>query len=772
MNRSLIPETELITREKFLNALAETYLLQDAILNSTELSVISVNTEGIVMSFNPAAEYLLGYSHLELIGKWTTLIIHDWAEIAEHARASSELFGIPIEPGFESIVAKARISKTADRREWTYIRKDGSRFPVMLSLSGIWNDEGQLTGYLSIATDITEQKKIDERIRHSEAHLRALLHSIDDIALEVNSERIYTTIWTKHDHLLFIERERYIGKSIYEVLNGPFAHLLDVYENAIQKVFETMEPEYIEYIVPGLRPWRSGKISFIDRDNVLILIRDISDSKEAEQKIKDNEQKFRSLAENLPGVIYLCRNDATFSMLYLNEHVEKMTGYSPHEFMSGQINFVKLYHPDDTAHIFSKVEEALARKQSFHAEYRLRHKNGHWIWIEEFGAGVYQKEELVFLEGFLSDVTLRKNAEQEIVKISEEYNRVFNYSISLNAIAGLDGYFKKLNPAWEKTLGFSLEELTSVPFIEFVHADDRLATKGTTIKLNKGIDITTFENRYRCKDGSYRWLLWTSSADLTHQLIYASAIDITERKEAEEKLLLSKSNLETAAEELQDQNKQLNSFAHVISHNLRSPVSNINALISLLDENSSVSDYQEIFKQLKLTAGSMNETLNDLMDTLKVKKVAASDLTPLHFNTVLKKVMQDLAGEIIRSNANISSGFSDCEGITYNKPYLESIFLNLLSNTLKYRSVKRPLQVEFKTQKEGRNILLQVKDNGLGIDLNLHSNKLFGLRQTFHEHKDAKGVGLFLTKTQVEALGGKIWIESEVEKGTTVFIRF
>ncbi|PZR39196.1 MAG: hypothetical protein DI538_07500 [Azospira oryzae] len=773
MNRSLIPETELITREKFLNALAETYLLQDAILNSTELSVISVNTEGTIISFNPAAERLLGYTHPELIGKWSLLIIHEWNEIILHAEETSQLLGILLEPGFDSIVAKARITKSADRREWTYIRKDGSRFPVMLSLSGIWNDKGELTGYLGIASDITVQKKNDERIRQSEAHLKALLYSIDDIAIEISRDRIYTNVWTKHDQLLFAQRDQYIGKTIHEVLSGPYAHLFDLYDTTITKVFVTGKAEYIEYWVNDPRPWRSAKISFIDHNSVLVLIRDITETKEVEQKIKESEQKFRLLAENLPGTIYLCKNDATFSMLYLNEHVVKMTGYAIADFISGQINFVQLYHPEDAPVILTKVDEALTQQRSFHIVYRLRHKEGHWLWIEEFGAGVYNKGELIFLEGFLSDITSRKEAEEKIIRISEEHDRVFNYSISLNAIAGFDGYFKKLNPVWEKTLGYSVEELTSVPFMEFVHPDDLNATRGTTnTQVNQGRDVTTFENRYRCKDGTYRWLLWTSSTDVASQLIYASAIDITERKEAEEILLLSKSNLETATEELQEQNQQLNSFAHVISHNLRSPVGNINALISLLNEKSSIKEYQEIFHQLKLTAASMSETLNDLMDTLKVKKSSATDLVPLRFSTVLKKVMQDLAGEIIRSNATISSDFSACEEIRYNKPYLESIFLNLLSNTLKYRSPERPLQVKFTAKQEDGHIVLRVSDNGLGIDLNLYGNKLFGLRKTFHEHKDAKGVGLFLTKTQVEALGGKIWIESQVDKGTTVAVQF
>lgn len=121
-----------------------------------------------------------------------------------------------------------------------------------------------------------------------------------------------------------------------------------------------------------------------------------------------------------------------------------------------------------------------------------------------------------------------------LICTEEEFERFFSLALDMLCIAGFDGYFKQLNPAWEEKLGFSLEELKAKPFIEFIHPEDQEATIAETQKLRRGIDTISFENRFRCKDGSYKWFLWNSTASLEKQLYYAVGRDITDRKRAEE----------------------------------------------------------------------------------------------------------------------------------------------------------------------------------------------------------------------------------------------
>lgn len=753
----------------FLNALADAYRLQESIIGTTELSIISTNTDGIVTSFNRAAERLTGYTAEEMIGKSSVVILHDPNQLLERAEELSSELGIETEPSFEVFTAKIRAKKTEERREWIYVRKDGSRFPVSLSITGLWDENHKLVGFAGIATDITESKIKEQKLKESEAHLQALLNSIDDIALEVNKEGVYTNVWTKKDYMLLVSpREELIGKRLEDVLSGDS---LKQYQEEIAKVLQTHQSATIEYMVPGDR-WSAAKISYIDSTRTLILIRDITQKKKFEIQLAQSEQKFRTLAENIPGVIYLCRNDAVFSMLYLNDRVKELTGYDAEEFLSGKLNFTELYHPEDRDYIFREFNAGVKAGNKFHLKYRIQHRNGEWKWVDEVGVGVYSDGQLEMIEGFISDITLQKVAEEKLEKVAAENYQLFNNPVTLNVIAGFDGFFKRINSTWTKLLGWTEEELKSKVFFDFIHPDDWEPTQKAVNFMEAGNNLLSFENRYRRNDGSYLWLLWASAADSKNQLIYASAIDITERKKSEEEVLLSKRNLEALALKLQEQNRQLDEFAHIISHNLRSPVGNIKALIGLLDHNSSVVDYQQICEKLKNVAHNLGETMNELMETLKVKKETSIERVDIRFKEIFDKVIQSLEGELIQCEAQVTFDFNQAPTITYSRPYLESIFQNLLSNTIKYRSPDRKPKVQVTTLQSGKSIVLRVSDNGLGIDMDKFGDKLFGLHKTFHEHKDARGVGLFLVKTQIEALGGSITAESKLGEGTTFIIHF
>src|SRR5688572_17959021 len=138
-----IPEQDFLTRDKFLNTLAESYVLHETILNSTELSVISAQKDGVINSLNKSAERMLGYDAEELIGKHYLPFSHLPEELAQRAQELSSELGVKIEPGVETIVAKVRASKNTERREWTYVRKDKSTLCVSVSVTSIWDERGE-----------------------------------------------------------------------------------------------------------------------------------------------------------------------------------------------------------------------------------------------------------------------------------------------------------------------------------------------------------------------------------------------------------------------------------------------------------------------------------------------------------------------------------------------------------------------------------------------------------------------------------------------------
>lgn len=502
------------------------------------------------------------------------------------------------------------------------------------------------------------------------------------------------------------------------------------------------------------------------------IISDVTDQTQVKERLGSSEEKFRLLSENVPGVVYLCNNDDVYSVIFINDYVTTLTGYPKEDFYSGKVNIDSLFHPEDRANIHQLVDHGVAERQPYKIRYRLRHASGEWRWVDETGVGIYENDKLTMLEGFILDVTLQKQSEEKLWKAVEENLRFFNSPVNLNAVTDLKANLIRISPSWTKILEWEQSELKSRSLFEFIHHDDLQQCQQAMSDVTSSTDVITFENRVRCKDGSYRWMLWAVASDRQIGILYASAIDISARKKSEKNILESKTNLEAVTLQLQEQNRKLDEFAHIISHNLRAPISNIHALINLLDEKSEITDYQLIFDKLKKVSKNLSETMNELMDTLKAKTQQHVDLTEVRFKEVLDKVVQSLEGELIVAEASVTFDFNEASSINYSKPYLESIFQNLLTNAIKYRSPQRKPSIHFKSVIVRDHLELHVSDNGQGIDLQKFGSKLFGLHKTFHEHHEARGVGLFLVKTQIEAMGGAIRVVSEVDKGSTFIIRF
>ncbi|OAB81440.1 hypothetical protein ULVI_01050 [Cochleicola gelatinilyticus] len=324
-----------------------------------------------------------------------------------------------------------------------------------------------------------------------------------------------------------------------------------------------------------------------------------------------------------------------------------------------------------------------------------------------------------------------------------------------------------------------LEENTEVTFntyLEHVHPEDIERVKlhqQNTLKNNKFEDLV---HRIKLQDGTVKIVRVRANINVNEFGdiidIIGTCQDITEQKASEQKIIQAKENLIVLTQHLSGQNKQLEDFAHISSHNLRSPVSNLNALLHLYRISETEEEREELFEKFETVISHLTTTLNTLIEALKTKKECEKELEILEFDHILRKTKEIISQKISGTNAIITSDFSKTPKIKYDKTYLESIFLNLVSNAVKYRSPNRAPEVHIKTEIIDGKIKLTFQDNGLGIDLKKHGHKLFGLNKTFHRHPEAKGVGLYLTKVQIESMGGKIYATSEVNKGSVFTVIF
>lgn len=348
-----------------------------------------------------------------------------------------------------------------------------------------------------------------------------------------------------------------------------------------------------------------------------------------------------------------------------------------------------------------------------------------------------------------------------------KYELFFELSPDLLCIAGYDGYFKKINSAVSELLGYTMEELYASPINDFVYQDDKDITSKARKELTQTKPLYNFENRYVTKAGEIVWLAWTSHPVDSDQLIFAIAKNITYKKtlELERNTLLSN---------LTKVNKDLKHLNYTTSHDLRSPVNNLLAIFSMID-TSRISDQEtiEVIDILQLAGENLKQTLNNYVDLLSEKhSEVAATLEEVNFTESLNNVLQSINFLIKTSKVIIHADFSKVPKIKFNEAYLKSIFLNLITNSIKYAKSDCQPVITFQSEKiNGVNRLI-VADNGIGFDSEKVKDVIFGLQQKFNNHTDSKGVGLYLVHSHVTSLGGKIVVESKVNEGTRFIISF
>lgn len=247
--------------------------------------------------------------------------------------------------------------------------------------------------------------------------------------------------------------------------------------------------------------------------------------------------------------------------------------------------------------------------------------------------------------------------------------------------------------------------------------------------------------------------------------------DITDSRNMQKDLFRANKQLSKLNKSLVNQNQQLEDFAHITSHNLRAPIANLSALMQMHNDSSLPHEKEQYLSLLQEVIFKIDETLNDLVDVVQIRKNVDMEREPLIFSERLQYVKEVLFADIEKSGIQLTTNF-DAPMLEFPRLYLDSILQNLITNAIRYRTQEHRPRLHFTSWQENGHTILTAEDNGLGIDMERFGHKLFGFRKTFHKNKDAKGIGLFITKTQVEAMGGSIRAESTPGQGTKFIITF
>jgi len=362
------------------------------------------------------------------------------------------------------------------------------------------------------------------------------------------------------------------------------------------------------------------------------------------------------------------------------------------------------------------------------------------------------------------------NTKPDRTEISELINfniePFFMLSHDYLCIAGFDGYFRKINPAFIDLMGYSQDELLAKPISSFVHPQDRNSTAETRKKILEGTPLLHFQNRYITKKGEIVWLTWTSIPVLENNLIYGISKNITHIKKLEEERNLLLANITKM-------NAELKQLTYTISHDLRAPVNNLLSIINLL--NLSEIPHQETLEYMEMLEASvfqLRSTLDKNIDKLSEKDQKNGQLEWINLDNILNITLNSLRIWIEDSRTTINFDFSEIADIHFNAFYLQSIFLNLISNSIKYAKPGVPAVITIVSKKRKDFVEIIFSDNGLGFDMEKVEGKIFGLKQSFHTHPDSKGVGLYLVSNYMNSMGGSISLRSAVNKGSSFILNF
>ncbi len=393
------------------------------------------------------------------------------------------------------------------------------------------------------------------------------------------------------------------------------------------------------------------------------------------------------------------------------------------------------------------------------------------VYVRSIGKAVIQNNKVISIIGIFQDIDTIKKNQVALVELAEENERIFEGTQSAMFIVEVMGQnefrYSRTNRSHQIQTGVSLADIQGKTPQELVgEKTGSIIANNYKYAIDSGRTVSYQEN-LNLPAGNVWWYtqLTPSFKPGKTPIIIGASIDITALKSKEEELNKSLSVVNA-------QNSKLQNFTYIVSHNLRSHCSNIFLLTKLFKEEENSEEKEKFFELLQGATQNLLDTVNNLGDIISINSQFELNKSDINFNLVIKSVMSTLTANREHLEAEFFIDCPEALEVYANPAYFESIFLNLLSNALKYSDPARKPIIHVFAREEENQFVFQIKDNGLGIDLNRYAGKIFGMYKIFHKHPDARGMGLFLVKNQLEAMGGTISVDSKVGKGTTFTIFF
>ena len=712
--------------------------------HSSELITV-INADGTIRYDSPAHEQLLGYASEDRIGTDALAPLHP-----DDAPRILALFA-----------RSTAVPGQTVRMDYRYRHRDGSwRFMEAIG-TNLLHDPA-VAGVVVNSRDITERKRMEEDLRNSEEYLKLLFDYAPDAVYLNDVEGRFLDGNRAAERMIGYRKSDLIGHS-FLTLNvlapdqvATAAQLLvDSLERPMGPLEMTLNRKDGSQVAVEVRTY---PVNLKGRRLILGVARDVTERKASEAALRRSENHFRALIEHATDLVGLVDGEGT--VRYVSPSIQRILGQRPDECEGRKM--LALVHPDDLtrmAEAFRANLEAVGPGAPMIV--RLRHHDGSWRTLESISTNLLADEAVRGVVVNARDITDRLRAE-------EERDRFFTLSRDLLCVTDLDGTFKRTNGAWQKLLGFTPDDLRTLQARDLVHPDDLEATMAGVSRLAAGEPVTNPQNRFRCKDGSYKWIEWAATISTSEGLVYSSGRDITERKRVE-------TQFEQAAEAAEAASRSKSEFLANMSHEIRTPMNGIIGLTELLLDTPLAEEQREYLDMVKSSADGLLVVINDILDFSKIE-AGWLDLDHVAFG------LRDCLGRMIKvldlraraKGVTLSHSVSATvpDEVVGDANRLRQIVINLIGNAIKFTEhgeVTLRVDCESKTDSFA-HLHFYVKDSGIGIP----PAKQRAIFQAFEQGDGSAtrkfggtGLGLTISANLVELMGGRIWVESEVGRGST-----
>jgi len=502
----------------------------------------------------------------------------------------------------------------------------------------------------------------------------------------------------------------------------------------------------------------SGKAISDASANVHIIrgtIQDITKRKRIENEVR----RLSLVAEKTSNCVII--TDTNRNIIWVNESTLRLTEYTRAEIIGQKPSMFQYEKTSEDSK--ATIKKRLDQLQEVNIELQNRSKSGREYWLEINIVPLFDDENVHI--GFMAvqiDITERVKFEQEIKESEENFRTILENSSEMIHTLDNKGKIIWANRSWKEKLGVKNIDVQGLDLVQFLDEKTLEEFHRVIPSLNSGEIITDLNCVFISTEGSVLNLLGRAIPVYKDNVIVGTQAylhDITSIRKAE-------NDMRQLLELTQRQNERLRNFAHIVSHNLRSHISNLSGLLSLIRIEWPEFKDNIYFTNFQTAVNNLTDVIYNLSEVALIQTEGDKQFSAIDLNVVVEHAIASVYGLAENAGVEIRFSKSDSRFVKGDRVYLDSIVLNLLTNSIKYKAAGRSAFVEITITQSNEMVQLDVRDNGLGIDLERQGRKMFGMYKTFHKHPDARGVGLFLTKNQVEAMGGRIHVESIVDQGT------